>query len=92
MNVTINTGAALDDAKQILDVIDRISSSMETLDKAIKNTIPSGIKTTWSETVSENWGTYYTADIPDAMANMRLSAENIKRTVDQTEAYSMEQD
>ena len=39
MNITINPGAATDDAAQIDSLIQTIEESMETLDSAIKNTI-----------------------------------------------------
>ena len=38
MNITINTGAALDDAAQIDSIVATIQSAMETLDGAIKIT------------------------------------------------------
>ena len=40
MNLTITPGAATDDATQIDSIVASIQSSMETLDAAIKNTIP----------------------------------------------------
>ena len=57
MNITINPGAATDDAAQIDSIINSISSSMETLDAAIKRNIPNGVQTTWSDEVRNNWET-----------------------------------
>lgn len=91
MNVTINPGAATDDAAQIDSLIQTMEEAMETLNNAIKNTIPSGIQTTWSETVRENWETYYTADIPAAMEDMKLSAANLRMAVDQALKFDKEQ-
>ena len=91
MNITINPGAATDDATQIDSLVQTIEESMETLDSAIKNTIPSGIQTTWSETVRENWETYYTADVPAAMEDMKLSASNLRLAVEQALQYDQEQ-
>ena len=90
MNVTINTGAALDDAAQIESIVSNLASDMETLDKAVRDTIPSGIQTQWSETLSDNWSKYYTADIPNALEDMKKSASNIQMAVQETEAYSQE--
>lgn len=90
MNVTINTGAALDDASQIENIVSSLSEDMETLNKAIKDTIPAGIQTQWSETLSDNWNKYYTADIPNALAEMKLSASNIQMAVQTTEEFSQE--
>lgn len=91
MNITINPGAATDDATQIDSLVQTIEESMETLNNAIKNTIPAGIQTTWSETVRENWETYYTADVPAAMEDMKLSASNLRLAVEQALQYDQEQ-
>lgn len=91
MNVTINTGAATDDAAQIDSLVQSMQESMATLDSAIKSTIPEGIQTTWSETVRENWESYYTADVPAAMEDMKLSAANLRLAVEQALQYDQEQ-
>lgn len=90
MNVTINTAAALDDAAQIENVVTRLTDDMATLNQAIKDTIPAGIQTEWSETLSDNWNKYYTADIPNAMEEMKVSASNIQMAVQTTEDFSKE--
>ena len=91
MNLTINPGAATDDAAQIDSIVSQIKSDMETLDAAIKRNIPDGVDTTWSNTVRENWESYYNADVPAAMADMELSATNLRLAVDQALAYDKEQ-
>lgn len=91
MNITINPGAATDDASQIDSLIQSIQDSMETLDSAIKNTIPEGIQTSWSETVRSNWEGYYTSDVPAAMEDMKLSATNLRLAVEQALKYDQEQ-
>lgn len=91
MNITINTGAATDDAAQIDSLVQTMQESMATLDSAIKSTIPEGIQTTWSETVRENWESYYTADVPQAMEDMKLSATNLRLAVEQALQYDQEQ-
>lgn len=91
MNITINPGAATDDASQIDSLVQTMQESMETLNTAIKQTIPAGIQTTWSETVRENWETYYSADVPAAMEDMKLSAANLRLAVEQALKYSQEQ-
>ena len=90
MNITITPGAATDDAAQIDSLVQSIEESAETLNNAIKNTIPSGIQTTWSETVRSNWESYYTADIPQALDDMRLSATNLRIAVEQALNYDQE--
>lgn len=91
MNITINTGAATDDAAQIDSLVQTMQESMATLDSAIKSTIPEGIQTTWSETVRENWESYYTADVPAAMEDMKMSATNLRLAVEQALQYDQEQ-
>ena len=89
--VTIKPGAATDDAKQIDDIVSQMAGDMATLDKAVKSTIPDGIQTTWSNTVRDNWESYYQADVPQAMEDMKLSANNLRVAVDQTLKYDQEQ-
>ena len=90
MNLTINPGAATDDAAQIDSLVQTMQESMETLDSAIKNSIPDGIQTTWSETVRNNWESYYTSDVPAAMEDMKLSAANLRLAVEQALQYDQE--
>ena len=47
MNITINPGAATEDAMQIDSIIATIEENMATLDRAIKSTIPEGIEKWW---------------------------------------------
>ncbi|MDO5393047.1 MAG: hypothetical protein Q4F33_00385 [Mycoplasmatota bacterium] len=91
MNLTINPGAATDDAAQIDSIVATMEDNLETLNGAITRNIPNGVQTSWSETVRENWSTYYGADIPAAMADMKLSATNLRMAVDQALKYSSEQ-
>lgn len=91
MNITINPGAATDDATQIDSIVSTMEENMQTLDAAIKSTIPDGIQTTWSDTVRSNWESYYGADVPAAMADMKLSATNLRLAVEQALAYDQEQ-
>jgi hypothetical protein len=91
MNITINPGAATQDAAQIDRIVSEIQEDMATLNQAIESTIPEGIQTTWSEAVKENWKKYYTGDIPAAMEDMKLSAANLRLAVNQALSYSKEQ-
>lgn len=91
MNITINPGAATDDAVQIEKIVADIRTSMEELDAAIKKNIPDRIQTDWSDQVRNNWDTYYSADVPEAMDAMSASATNLKKAVDAALKYSNEQ-
>ncbi len=90
MNITINPGAATDDAAQIDSIVSQIENDMQVLDAAIKRNIPEGIQTSWSEVVRENWQTYYSADVPAAMEDMKLSAANLRLAVEQALRYDQE--
>ena len=90
MNITINPGAATDDAAQIDSLVQTMQESLSTLDSAIKNSIPDGIQTTWSETVRNNWESYYTSDVPAALEEMKLSASNLRLAVEQALGYDQE--
>ena len=91
MNITINPGAATDDATQIDSIVSTMEENMQTLDAAIKSTIPDGIQTTWSDTVRSNWESYYGADVPAAMEDMKLSATNLRLAVEKALSYDQEQ-
>lgn len=91
MNLTITPGAATEDASQIDSIVSTIQENMETLNSAIKQTIPAGIETTWSDTVRSNWEAYYNADVPAAMEDMKLSAVNLRMAVDQALKFDQEQ-
>ena len=90
MNITINPGAATDDAAQIDSIVSQIEEDMQVLDAAIKRNIPDGVQTTWSETVKANWDSYYSADVPAAMEDMKLSAANLRLAVEQALSYDQE--
>ncbi len=90
MNITINTGAATDDAAQIDSIVSQMQSDMETLNSAIKRNIPDGVQTTWSDQVRANWESYYSADVPAAMEDMKLSASNLRLAVEQALSYDQE--
>ncbi len=88
MNLTINPGAATEDAAQIDSIVQSIEQSMEVLDAAIKRNIPDGIETTWSDEVKGNWETYYSSDVPQAMQDMKQSATNLRMAVEAALKYS----
>ena len=47
-------------------------------------------ETTWSDQVRNNWESYYGADVPEAMEDMKLSATNLRLAVDESLKYSQE--
>ena len=90
MNITIKPGAATDDARQIENIVSAIKEDMETLNTAIRNTIPTGIQTSWAKALGDDWKQYYTGDIPAAMEDMEASARNLNLAVEQALKYDQE--
>ncbi len=90
MNITITPGAATEDAAQIDSIVETMERCMETLDGAIKRNIPDGIETSWSDEVKNNWCNYYSSDVPEAMAEMKQSATNLRMAVEAALKYSGE--
>lgn len=88
MNITINTGAAVEDATQIDNIVKQIEQDMETLDAAIKRNIPSNVDTDWSDRLKSDWTNYYGSDIPETMQAMKASAENLRKAVQEALTYS----
>ena len=90
MELEIREGAALDDAYQIEEIVKTIQKDMQELDSVFKKT-EEGLQLDWAETVRANWKNYLNTDIPEAMAEMTLSAQNLKRAVEASTGYSREQ-
>ena len=89
--ITIRPGAATEDAAQIDKIISDIEEDMENLNSIIQQTIPNDIETAWSETVKSNWDKYYKSDIPETMAEMKMSATNLRTAIHEALKYSQEQ-
>ena len=95
-DIAIDEDNVAEDGIKAEDVVKEVEieftdEDMETLDSAIKRNIPDGVQTTWSDTVRSNWEGYYSADIPQAMEDMKLSATNLRLAVEQALAYDQEQ-
>lgn len=95
MQLQIKPGAALDSAKEIEEIVAKIEEAMETLNSIMNNNMgPVGsgkeISTNWAEEVISNWKNYYTSDIPEIMAEITVSATNLKLAVETAQAYSNE--
>ena len=88
MNLTILPEAALEDATSIDSIVQEIRTSLETLDKTIKNNIPEHLETEWSVKLLENWKQYYSGNVQNAMAGMSSSASNLKSAVDMAKNYT----
>ena len=89
--ITINPGAATEDALQIDSIVSDITRDMEELDSVIKRRVPNDVQTTWSETLQMNWNKYYNSSIPEAMEDMKKSSANLRLAVQEALAYDLEQ-
>lgn len=88
MNVTIKPGAALEDATQIDSIVKQIDQDMQDLDSSFKRIIPSGVETTWSNELKQNWEQFYNNSVQNAMEEIQLSANNLRLAVDAAIKYS----
>lgn len=87
MEITIKSGAAIDDATQIDSIVTTIERDIQELNSAINATVPHKIQTTWSEELADNWSKYYTSDVPETMEQMKASAENLRLAVQKALTY-----
>jgi hypothetical protein len=81
LNIEIMPGAALDSASEIESIVSQIKSDMEELNTIFTQTAP-GMQLEWAETVRSNWESYYNADVPQAMDDMKKSAHNLQIAVE----------
>jgi len=87
MRITINTDAALEDAKDIEEIVQSIETNLQTLDKTIDTLIPERVETTWSNKLKEEWTAYYKESIANGMEEMKASATNLKIAVNEALEY-----
>lgn len=93
MNIVIKPGAATEDAAQIDSIVSTMMDKMTELNAAISDNINAGqdsIQQAWATTVRENWERYYKNGIPEILAAMAFSAENLRKAVDEALAYSQQ--
>ena len=81
MELTIKPGAATEDAVQIENIVSNIDRCMKELETVIKNHIPEGVDTDWSNDFRDSWETLYNNSIQGAMDGMNQSAVALKRDV-----------
>jgi hypothetical protein len=87
MNITVNTDAALEDAKDIDTIVQSIETNLEKLDKTIDTLIPERLETTWSNRLKEEWTAYYKDSIANGMEEMKVSATNLRIAVNEALEY-----
>lgn len=85
--LTIRPQAATQDAQDIKTIVDEIDKAMQDLDATIKQIIPEGVETAWSKTLKENWETFYNKSVAGVMDEMKLSAVNLQKAVEEAIKY-----
>ena len=88
MDITIKPGAEIEDATQIDSIVKQIDQDMQDLDSSFKRIIPSGVETTWSNELKQNWEQFYNNSVQNAMEEIQLSANNLRLAVDAAIKYS----
>ena len=83
--------SALQDADEIQRVTKNMKDSFDDLNTFMQKYATSQIRTDWMDQVYANWQKYQEGDIPETLADMNLSATNIKNTVDESVKYSREE-
>ena len=91
MNLRILPGAALEDARAIEDIVDKINNALEELNSVINKTIPEEVRLAWALMIKDEWDSYYNQSVPEKLAEMKVSAANLKIAVEKTLAFSNEQ-
>ena len=80
MNIEIMSGAALDTAEDIANVVKSIDTDMQKLDEIFTKTAPS-MRLDWADAARDEWQSFYNADVPESMKEMLKSAENLQTAV-----------
>ncbi|MBQ9018753.1 MAG: hypothetical protein IJ097_00380 [Bacilli bacterium] len=90
-SIIINPGAATEDAVQIESIVASMTEDMQVLNQVINSKIPNEVNTAWATELQSNWKKYYSAEIPAAMEDMKLSAANLKVAVEAAIRFSQGQ-
>ena len=88
LTITLSPDAATEDAKQIDSIVEAIESDMDELNRAIHSVIPERVNTDWSNEVLGDWSKYSSNKIPETLAEMKLSAANLRAAVDEALKYT----
>jgi len=89
--IVIKTDAALTDAKRVESIIQNIDNYMQQLNKGLNDELGVTICTNWAYKVLADWREVYSKDVPNVMANMKLTATNIKAEVEAYQEYSTQE-
>lgn len=88
--LTIRPGAAIKDAGDIEDIVERIRNNMSDLDVVIRRVIPEGVETEWSKTLKSNWEKFYTQSVAGVIDEIYASAVNLEVAVKDAIEYGKE--
>lgn len=80
-NISVRTEQALSRAEEVDNLISSISQDLATMKDVIDRTIPTKVNTDWANDLKSTWNRNYNESIKDALAQMQLSASNIRAAV-----------
>lgn len=87
-NVTQKSARALENAADIEKIVKNITDAMDELDNIVKKTTSEGIQVDWGDELKSGWKVYHENNIPQTMIEMKHSAENIHKTVEEMLKFS----
>lgn len=87
-SVSIRPGAAIEDVKQIENIVKDIEECLSVLNNVIEKNIPENLETDWSVALKESWTKAYNESIQGVMHEMTLSASNLQMAIDRAIEYS----
>jgi len=87
-SVSIRPGAAIEDVKQIENIVKDIEECLSVLNNVIEKNIPENLETDWSVALKESWTKAYNESIQGVMREMTLSASNLQMAIDRAIEYS----
>lgn len=87
-SIAIKTQAALTKAEEVDKLISSIQSDLDEMKAVIEENIPSKVNTDWSNELLANWRKNYDNEVKEALAQMALSATNIRAAVKAAETFT----
>ncbi|MBQ3435631.1 MAG: hypothetical protein IJH13_01270 [Bacilli bacterium] len=93
-SLEINTQEALDDAQNIVNIVNDVNAAMEELDGVVRKNVGGegsgkAISTEWGGELLQEWTRIFDNDIPVVKSEMTESAQNLEKAVQGATQYSV---
>lgn len=88
LNLTINTDSVSSDALDIDTIVENMQQHLAELEKVIKDNIPSGVDTDWSNELKDDWVNFYNGPVEDGMESLKASAKALRDAVQAALEYN----